>query len=170
MVAELQRALEAADHLVVSGYRGISVKDISELRRSIRDAGGRMRVVKKSLFGRALEGRPEAELAQLMEGPVAITFVAGDAMDTLKTMNTFARGHEELQFMGGWVEGQLVDGAQVAEIASLPPREELLARLLSSVNWPLTELVSLLQAVPRDLVLTLQALSERRAGEGAAAA
>lgn len=170
IVSALQEALDETAHLVLSGYRGLAVRDMTELRRQITDAGGRMRVVKKTLFSRALEGRPEAEIARFMEGPVAVTFIHGDSVETLKAMSAFARRHEELEFMGGWVDGQVVDGSQLAEIASLPPREELLARLLASVNAPLAQLASVLQAVPRDLVLTLEALSRKRGGDAAAAA
>ncbi|MDH4179216.1 MAG: 50S ribosomal protein L10 [Armatimonadota bacterium] len=170
IVGDLQQSLDAADNLIISGYRGLAVKDITGLRRGITDAGGRMRVVKKTLLLRALEGRDEALLAQHMEGPIAVTFVSGDPMPVLKSMSAFARTHEHLEFKGGWIEGQGVDGDQLVEIASLPPREELLARLLASVQWPLTQLAATLQAVPRDLVLTLQALAEQRAGAAGAQA
>ena len=170
IVGDLQQTLDAADSLIISGYRGLSVKNITALRRAITEAGGRMRVVKKTLLLRALEGRDEAVLAEHMEGPIAVTFVSGDPMPVLKSMNDFARTDEHLEFKGGWIDGQGFDGAQIVEIAALPPRDELLARLLASVQGPLTQLVSTLQAVPRDLVLTLQALSEQRADSPAAEA
>ena len=170
IVGELQQSLDAADSLIISGYRGLTVKDITELRRGISEVGGRMRVAKKTLLLRALEGRDEALIAEYMEGPIAVTFVSGDAMPVLKSMSAFARTHEHLEFKGGWIEERGVNGDQLVEIASLPPRDELLARLLASVQAPLSQFVSTLQAVPRDLVLTLQALSEQRAGTAGAEA
>jgi large subunit ribosomal protein L10 len=99
-----------------------------------------------------------------MDGPVAVTFVSGDPMPVLKTMSVFAKRHGELGFMGGWIERRSVDGKQLVEISMLPPREEILARLLASMQGPLVYLMATLQAVPRDLVLTLQALVEKRGG------
>ena len=170
ILGDLQQSLDVADNLIISGYRGLTVKDITELRRAITEVGGRMRVAKKTLLLRALEGRDEAVTAEYMEGPIAVTFVSGDPMPVLKSMSAFARTHEHLEFKGGWIEGQSVNGDQLVEIASLPPRDELLARLLASIQAPLSQLVSTLQAVPRDLVLTLQALSEQRAGAAPAEA
>jgi large subunit ribosomal protein L10 len=170
LVAEMQTALDEARHLVISTYRGLTVKDITELRRAIRSAGGRMRVVKKTLFRRALEGREEAGLGEHMEGPVAVTFVSGDLEVLLKEMESFAGRHEELEFRAGWIDSQLFDGGQVAQLASLPSREVLLAQLLSALSGPLTQLVTVLEAVPRDLVLTLQALADQHASHAPATA
>ena len=170
VIAELEQALRGADNLIISGYRGLTVKDLSELRRSIAGSGAHMRVVKKTLLLRALAGREAAALKDHMEGPVAVTFVPGDPLPVLKTMSAFARTHQALEFTGGWIEGKAFNGGQLVDIAALPPKEEILARLLASLQWPLVQLVGVLQAVPRDLVLTLQALAERRAGEAGAAA
>ena len=170
IVGDLQQSLQAADNLIISGYRGLTVKDMTELRRTVTEAGGRMRVVKKTLLLRALEGREQAVLAGFMEGPIAVTFVSGDPTPVLKSMSAFARGHEHLQFKGGWIESQGVDGSQLVEIASLPPREELLAILLASIQGPLAQFAATLQAVPRDLVLTLQALADKQGGAAAAQA
>ncbi len=170
IIAELQEALEAAGSLIISGYRGLTVKDMTELRRAIVQAGGRLRVAKKTLLLRALEGRDEAALASYLEGPIAITFAPGDPTPVLKTMSAFAGSHEQLQFKGGWIEGQGFGAEQLVEIASLPPREELLARLLASIQGPLSQLAATLQAVPRDLVLTLQAVAGKQAGAAGAEA
>jgi large subunit ribosomal protein L10 len=170
IVVELQQALDAADNLIISGYRGLAVKEMTALRRAITDAGGRMRVVRKTLLRRALAGRDEEKLAEYMEGPIALTFVPGDAVPVLKSMSEFARAHEQLEFRGGWIDGTPLDGGLLVELASLPPREELLARLLAAMQGPLAELVATLQAIPRDLVLTLQAASAKRAGEAEAGA
>jgi large subunit ribosomal protein L10 len=170
VVAELQEAVDAADSLIISAYRGLAVKQITALRRAVTEAGGRMRVVKKTLMRRALEGRSQEAIGEYLEGPIAVTFVSGDAVPVLKNMSAFARDHEQLLFTGGWIDGQAIDGGQLVELASLPPRDELLAQLLAAMQGPLVELAGVLQAIPRDLVLTLQALAEKRAaGQGAPA-
>jgi len=167
IIAELQQELGAAGSLIVSGYRGLTVKELTELRRSIGGLGAHLRVVKKTLLLRALSGREEEQIGAHLEGPVAVTFVSGDPMPVIKAMSAFARTHEELDFKGGWIERGAVSGAQLLDIATLPPREELLGRLLGALQAPLASLVMTLQAIPRDLMLTLQAVAEKRGSEAA---
>jgi large subunit ribosomal protein L10 len=170
VVAELQQELEAAGSLIISGYRGLTVKELTELRRNIGGLGAHMRVVKKTLMLRALTGRDEEQVGEHMDGPVAVTFVTGDPLPVLKSMSAFAKTHDEVDFKGGWIERRSVNGKQLLEISVLPPREEILARLLASLQGPLVYLVATLQAVPRDLVLTLQALIEKRSAPADASA
>jgi len=170
VIANLQNALESAAGLILSGYRGLTVKDMMELRRAVTAAGGEMRVVKKTLFFRAVEGRNEAAVKEYMDGPVAVTFVSGDTVAVMKAMDAFAGTHDELEFKGGWIEGDAFDANQMMVIAKLPPREELLARFMASLQSPLVKLIGVLQAVPRDLVLTLQAVAEKQSGEAPAGA
>ena len=170
VIAELERMLEPGPHIIITGYRGMKVKELTELRRTLSKLNARMRVVKKTLFQRALGSDERSGLAQHMEGPVAIIFVQGDAVGVLKEMSTFARTHQQLEFRGGWVESQLFDGAQVAELATLPPREELLGRLVGVLSAPLSQLVGTLQAVPRDLMMTLQAVARQKEEAAGAAA
>ena len=170
VVVELQQELESASSFIISGYRGLTVKELTELRRNIGNLGAHVRVVKKTLLLRALAGRDEEAVGEHMDGPVAVTFVKGDPMPVLKNMSAFARTHDELDFKGGWIERRAVNGTQLVEIAALPPRDEILARLLGALQGPLVFLIGTLQAVPRDLVLTLQALVEKRTGEAGASA
>ncbi|MCJ7822216.1 MAG: 50S ribosomal protein L10, partial [Armatimonadetes bacterium] len=135
-VARFQGMLEGSRHLIVSDYRGLDVKAMIQLRRAITAAGGELRVVKKSLFRHALGEGESAGLVEYMEGPVAVTFVAGDPDAVLKEMQAFGRTHPQLEFKGGWVEAELLDGQQVGELASLPPRQILLAQLLSGLSGP----------------------------------
>ncbi|MFB3883415.1 MAG: 50S ribosomal protein L10 [Armatimonadota bacterium] len=167
VVAELVEELAGAGSLIISGYRGLTVKELTELRRGIAGFGAHTRVVKKTLLLRALSGRDEERVGEHMDGPVAVTFVSGDPMPVLKSMSAFAKTHAALEFKGGWIERRAVNGKQVLEMSALPAREELLARLLASMQGPLVNLVMTLQAVPRDLVLTLQALVEKRGGVAA---
>lgn len=168
VVAKWRQAIDEAAHIILSGYRGLTVKEITELRRRIREAGGRMRVVKKTLFQRALEGQDESALGEHMEGPIAVTFVSGDPMTVLKAMHEFARDHDQLDFRASWIEDELLQASQVEELAILPPRDELLGRLAAVMSAPLAQLAAVLQAVPRDFVLTLQAVAKQREGEAAA--
>jgi len=170
VVATLEEALQEPGDIILADYRGLTVKEMTELRRTVTKAGGRLSVIKNSLFSRALVGKDQVGLTEFLQGPVAVTFVPADALPVLKEMSTFARTHGELQFKGGWVEDQLLTGEGLAKLALLPPREELLGRLLAVLSAPMSQLAAVLQAVPRDLVLTLDALAKKRGGEAAASA
>jgi len=170
VVAELAELLAEHAHIILTGYRGLTVKELMELRRALAHAGGRTRVVKKTLLRRALSDDARAALAEDLAGPVAATFVSGDAIAVVREMHAYARTHDELEFQRGWIESQLFDSGQLAELATLPPREELLGRLVGVLSAPLSQLVGTLQAGPRDLVLTLQAVAQQREDAGAAAA
>jgi large subunit ribosomal protein L10 len=167
VVTGLAETLQAHTNLVLTDYRGLTVKDMAALRRSLAGVGGRMQVVKNRLFLRALGEDPRAALSQLLTGPVAVAFCGEEAVPVVKELVQFARGHPQLQLKGGWLDSQLLTAAQLAEVAALPPRPELLGRLVGALSGPLSQLVGVLQAVPRDLVFTLKALAEKRAEAGA---
>lgn len=167
VVAGLEEALHAHADLVLTDYRGLTVKDIAALRRSLAGVGGRVQVVKNRLFQRALGDDPRAALSQFLTGPVAVMFCGEDVVAAVKELVQFARAHPQLALKGGWLDNQLLTAAQLGEVATLPPRQELLGRLVGALSGPLSQLVGVLQAVPRDLVLTLKALAEKRAAAGA---
>jgi large subunit ribosomal protein L10 len=169
IVSELEDALREPGHLILTDYRGLTVKDLTALRRALTRGGGRLQVVKNRLFQRALGEDARAELKQFLTGPVAVTFVPGDVALVLKEMATFAQTHEGPVFKGGWVDDQILSAEQLAQLATVPPREELLGRLVGVLSAPLSQLVGVLQAVPRDLVLVLRAIANQRSGEAGAA-
>lgn len=170
MVAEFTAALQEAEHVVLTDYRGLSVKEMTELRRAVGEAGGRLRVARNSLFLRALAGSEQSGLGEFLIGPVAATFVSGDPAPLLRAMTAFARRHEQLAFKGGWVDSRVYGAADMETLANLPPREQLLATLLASLSAPISQLAAILQAIPRDLVLTLQALAAQKEEQAGAAA
>lgn len=169
VVKELRAALGEHTVVILTDYRGLTVKEIGELRTRLAPLGASVKVVKNTLLERAL-GDEQESLKPYLKGPVAATFVSGDFTVVLKEMSAFARTHDELKFKGGWVEARAFDGAQVAALAAIPPRRQLLGMLVSVLSAPLSQLVGTLQAVPRDLVLTLMALAEQRGGGEVASA
>lgn len=168
VVEELRAALEANSAVILADYRGLTVKEISELRTRLAPMGASVKVIKNTLMERALSEAQEP-LKQYLKGPVAATFVTGDFTVVLKEMSAFAKTHAELAYKGGWVEARAFDGTQMAALATIPPREQLLGMLVSVMSAPLSQLVGTLQAVPRDLVLTLMSVAEQRGGGGEAA-
>jgi large subunit ribosomal protein L10 len=169
IVGELTTAMRENAAVILSDYRGLTVKEMSELRRRLAALGVNVRVVKNTLLRRALS-EDQQGLADYLKGPMAATFVPGDFGPALREMTTFAKTHKQLAFKGGWIEARAFDGTQMTALADIPPREQLLGMLVSMLNAPLSQLVGTLQAVPRDLVLTLMSLAEKRGGGGEAEA
>lgn len=168
VVEELRATMQERGNVILTDYRGLTVKELTELRVKLAAMGVSMRVVKNTLMLRALTEEQQG-LAEFLKGPIAATFVSGDPAPVLKEMSAFAKTHSELQFKGGWVEARAYSGKDMAALATLPSREQLLGMLVSVLNAPLSQLVGTLQAVPRDLVLTLMALAEQREGAAATA-
>jgi large subunit ribosomal protein L10 len=168
IVAELQEMLNDQPALVLVDYRGLSVHELSELRQTLTEVGGRLRVVKNTLFRHALGDQTSAALDQFLAGPVAVTFVEGEVVPVLKALTEFAAKHAALSLKGGWIDKACMEAARLEVLATIPPRDQLLAQLVATLIAPLRELVGVLQAVPRDLVLTLQALAQQKESQAGA--
>ncbi len=164
VVDEVRTRLEGASATVVTEYRGLSVADLAALRKSLTAAGGDYKVFKNTLVKRAIDGSRHAPLEEFLAGPTAIAFVKGDVSAVAKALRDFSRTHSRLVVKGGMLDGALVSPSQLGELADLPPREVLLARLAGGIQAPLAQLASLLQALPRGLAYGLKALVDERGG------
>ena len=167
MVADYVDKMSQSQTLILSDYRGLSVADISDLRRRLREADSTFQVVKNTLFLRALEqaGLPIPD--EHMEGPLAVAYCLGDAPPTAKALMGFAKENDFLEVRGAIMGANLLDVEAVKDLADLPPREFLLAQLVGAVQGPMSSLVSTLQAPMRELAQVLHARSEQ--GQDAAA-
>jgi large subunit ribosomal protein L10 len=167
MVADYVDKMSQSQTLILTDYRGLSVADISDLRRRLREADGTFQVVKNTLFMRALEqaGLPIPD--EHMEGPLAVAYCLGDAPPAAKALMGFAKENDSLEVRGAIMGANLLDVEAVKGLADLPPREFLLAQLVGAVQGPMSSLVSTLQAPMRELVQVLHARSEQ--GQDAAA-
>ena len=167
MVAGYVDKMSQSQALILTDYRGLSVADISDLRRRLREVDGTFQVVKNTLFLRALEqaGLPIPD--EHMEGPLAVAYCLGDAPPTAKALMGFAKGNDFLEGRGAILGANLLDVEAVKDLADLPPREFLLAQLVGAVQGPMSSLVSTLQAPMRELAQVLHARSEQ--GQDAAA-
>jgi len=162
----LQAAFREADAAVLLDYRGITVPQVTELRRQIRSAGGNYRVVKNSLAKRAAAGTTYEVFGPQFTGPTAVVYTVKDAVALAKALTTFVKGQPTLTIKAAVVQGQSIGAAAVNDLASLPGRPELYAQLLSVLQAPMQQLVTVLSAVPRDLVNVLSA-AERKKSESA---
>ena len=170
VIDELVADFEQVDTLFVADYRGLDMPGITDLRGRLREADAQFKVVKNTLARRAAEQAGFADAMEMFTGPTAIAFVRGDAAAVAKALQDFGKSNDNLEVRGGIMDGRTVDAAQVKAIASLPPREVILAMLLSAVNAPMTQAVGVLAAPCRDIVGILDAyIEKRKAEEGEAA-
>jgi|LSQX01.1.fsa_nt_gb large subunit ribosomal protein L10 len=166
LVGELRQLVEDSTGLYLTRYQGLNVKAISELRREIGKAGGAMLVSKNRLLKIALQGTKAEGLTDYLTGPNAAIFCPSDPVGPAKAVQEFAKTHDSVSWQGGYIDGQIVDGAGMAAVASLPSRDELLASVVGAISAPVSGLVGTLNSLLSDVVYTLQAVADKKsAGE-----
>jgi len=158
VVAEVKGKLEASDAAILTEYRGLTVKDLATLRRSLRDAGGEYKIYKNTLVRFAVREAGLEELEELLLGPTAIAFVSGDAVTVAKALRDFARTNPNLVVKGGLLGGSILSTKDTTALADIPPRDVLLARFAGGLAAPLQKFAGLLQALPRNFAYGLKAL------------
>ena len=163
--AELQQlevAFRGVDTAVLVDYKGITVPQVTELRRQIRAVGGTYRVVKNTLAKRAVAGTPFEPFASQFTGATAVVTTGTDPVAIAKTLTTFAKTAPVLSIKAAVVQGRAVAPKEVDELASLPGRPELYAKLLFVLQAPMQQLVTVLSAVPRDLMTVLSQVEKKK--------
>lgn len=161
VVDEVKARLTAADAAVFTEYRGLTVKDLAELRRQLRPAGGEYKIYKNTLVRFAVRDLDLASLEESLTGPTAIAFIAGDPVAVAKTLRDFSRANPNLIVKGGVLGNKVLTAADAAALADLPSREVVLAQLAGLLAQPLRQFAGLLQALPRNFAYGLQALVEK---------
>ena len=168
VIDEIRAKLDAADAAVLTEYRGLTVTELATLRAALRPASTEYKVFKNTLARRAAQDTGLADIVPLLEGPVAIAFVSGDAVMAAKALRDFARGNPNLIVKGGLLRDRVLDQADLAALADVAPREVLLARLAGGFQAPLVKAAGLFQAFTRNMAYGIKALVDQRIAGGEA--
>ena len=161
VVAEVSAQLAKAQAVVIAEFRGLPVEDITVLRREARASGVYLRVVKNTLARRAVKGTPFEKLADQMAGPLAYG-ISIDPVAAAKVLHGYAKKNDKLVIKGGALPGQLMSAKEVGNLATLPSREELLAKLLGTMQAPIAKFVQTLNEVPARFVRTVAAVRDQK--------
>jgi large subunit ribosomal protein L10 len=162
VVEEVRDKLRGADAAVLTEYRGLTVSELARLRGTLRPASTEYKVFKNSLARRAAEAAGLTDLLPMLEGPVAIAFVHGDAVVAAKALKDFGKTYPALVIKGGLLGPRVLTGADVESLAEIQPREVLLARLAGGFQAPLTKAAGLFQAFTRNMAYGFQAYIDQR--------
>lgn len=162
MLANVKADLEGTSAVWVVDYCGLTVKQIQELRRSVREAGAVMKVYKNTLMHIALADAGLPTLDDVLGGPSAFVFCGDDVAAAAKAVKEFAKDNEILEIKGGIMDGAAVSAAEVEAIASLPSRDELYAHIAAAINGVAQGLATAIAGVPRGLAQVTKAVADQK--------
>lgn len=158
-----EEAMASAEHAFVIGFKGITVNQVNDLRNKVRKSGGQYVVIKNTLARRAVAGKPLEQVKEHFTGPTAVAYSLADPVALAKVLTDFAKDAPVIEFKGGLVEGRPIAASQVKEIASLPGRQELLAKLLFLMQSPIQRFVRVLAASgPQRLAIVLDQVAKKK--------
>ncbi|REJ84345.1 MAG: 50S ribosomal protein L10 [Acidobacteria bacterium] len=162
LLQDYSEGISTAPHAFLVGFQGIKVHQVDELRRRVRASGGRYQVVKNRIALRAIDGVALADAASQFNGPTAVAYSTDDPVALAKALTDFNKENPVLQFKGGVLNGQPVAAGDIEAIASLPSREELIAKLVFMLQSPIARFVRGLGAIPQQFVSVLDQVRQQK--------
>lgn len=163
-VKEINQLFNQSQVLIFTDYRGLRVSDLNNLRRQLRDKGVEYHISKNTLTTLAAKRAGVDELGNLLDGPTAIAFVTDDIPGAAKVLQDFVRTSRILTIRGGLAGKQVLNADQVSELTKILPREQYIAKIMGSLNMPVTSMVSVLANTVRGVMNVLNALIEKQGG------
>lgn len=154
-IEDLKKAIEDNKNIFVTGYEKLTVKQDFQLRKTIREAGADYRVVKNNLAAKASEGTPARDLLGDLKGMTSLAYTSGDPVALAKALTKYAKDNAAFTFRAGMVEGRVIDVKSINDLAAMPPKEEIFAKLLFLINATATRLVTSVNGVGRNLAVVL---------------
>jgi large subunit ribosomal protein L10 len=154
-VDSLRQDLARLQNLFVTGYEKLKVGQDFELRKTVRGAGGKYRVVKNNLAEIASEGTPSEQVLKGLRGMTSMAYTSGDPVALAKALTAYAKANPSFTFKAGIVEGRAIDVKQIQDLASMPSKEQIFAKLLYVINAPAQQLVTAMNAVGRNLAVVV---------------
>lgn len=168
-VEEISQLLRDNPLSILTDYRGLTVTDLQNLRSQLRPFESNIRIVKNTLTGIAADNAGVTEIRSLLKGPTALVYSANDVVGPAKVVNDFVRTSRVLQIKGGLLQGQVISTTEIEDLANLPSRDVLIARVVGGIQSPLYGLVGVLAGTIRSLSNVLQARADQMSGGEAAA-
>lgn len=151
----LRQDLSQSQNLFVTGYEKLRVDQDFELRKVVRGAGGKYRVIKNNLAEKASEGTPAGQVLKDLRGMTSLAYTEGDPVALAKALTAYAKANPTFTFKAGMVEGRVIDIKAINELATMPSKEEIFAKLLYLINAPAQRLVTAMNAVGRNLAVVV---------------
>jgi large subunit ribosomal protein L10 len=152
---QLKKDLEKSNNLFLTGYEKMTVSQDFELRKTIRAAGANYKVIKNRIAEKAAEGLPAADLLKELKGMCSLAYTSGDPVALAKALTAYAKANPSFTFRAGMVQGRVVDVNGINDLASLPPKEEIYAKLLWLINAPAQRLVTAVNGVGRNVAVVV---------------
>lgn len=162
-VRRIQGNIKESSCVVLTEFRGLNVHELAELRRRLREKEVEYKVVKNTLARIAADELGLSALNQYLTGPTALALAVEDIISPPKILFDFSKEHDALKIKGGILEGEVIDANKVRTLATLPSREELLAKLLGSMNAPIAGIINVLNGPLRGFAGILTAIAEQKA-------